>query len=181
MHFYIFRRLFRLGFHHLAHSTNGAVIFVNGETWYHNNSEYWHAGPVRGSRPLNVCAADSKFFYGEYKNNAERETVSIFELAAPFTSWSKVLTLSGVRHIHGIFYDKYQDCFWITTGDLDHESKVYRCNKDFSNLHVVLSGSQQTRAITLLFQKDFYTLDPTLRKKKIISIVYGAKTIPSKS
>lgn len=155
MNFYIFRRLFRLGFHHLACSSYGSVIFVNKQIWYQSKIKSHFTGFINGSRPLVVCAADSRFFYGEYRRNKERNAVSIFELAWPYKTWSKIISIKGVRHIHGIFFDKYENCFWITTGDLDSESRIYRCDKDFSNLRIVVSGSQQVRTITLLFKKDF--------------------------
>ena len=172
MRFYLFRRLFRLGFHHLALSNYGSVIFVNKQIWYHSKTESHFTGLINGSRPLVVCAADSRFFYGEYRRNKERNAVSIFELAWPYKSWEKVISINGVRHIHGIFFDEYEDCFWITTGDRDNESRIYRCDKDFSNLSIVVSGSQQVRAITLLFTKDFiyFGSDTPDEKNHIYSI-----------
>lgn len=155
MKFYLFRRLFRLGFHHLVCLNDCSVVFVNNEIWYHSDTHYHFTGTIKGSRPLVVCAADHRFFYGEYRSNKKRNAVSIFELAWPYITWSRVLSIDGVRHIHGIFFDEYEDCFWITTGDFDRESRIYKCDKDFSNLKVIVSGSQQVRAITLLFEKEY--------------------------
>ena len=172
MNFYIFRRLFRFGFHHLTISNHGCVIFVNKQIWYESKTQSRFTGYINGSRPLVVCAADSRFFYGEYRSNNERSAVSIFELSWPYKTWSKAISFDGVRHIHGIFFDKYEDCFWITTGDLDNESRIYKCNKDFSNLRIIVSGSQQVRAVTLLFTEDFiyFGSDTPDEKNHIYSI-----------
>src|SRR5699024_2171395 len=67
----------------------------------------------------------------------------------------KKLDMTGIRHIHGIYQDPYTERVWITSGDNDDEAALYRTDVKFDHLEKVLFGSQQTRAIRLLFTPQY--------------------------
>lgn len=62
--------------------------------------------------------------------------------------------MNGVRHVHGIFVDPYSSNLWVTTGDENDESAIWRSTDGFRTVERIISGSQQTRVVGLLFTKD---------------------------
>jgi hypothetical protein len=70
-------------------------------------------------------------------------------------SWQSVYQFTGIRHVHGVYYDKYEDCIWTTTGDTNSESAIWVTRDQFANLQRITGGSQQCRAIRLLFTSDY--------------------------
>ena len=79
---------------------------------------------IRGTRPMNVCEGRNGFLYfGEYFSNPKRDEVYIYRSIDHGRSWKICYTFPQhtIRHIHGIFYDKFTDMLWFTTGDLDGE------------------------------------------------------------
>ncbi len=107
----------------------------------------------RGTRPLSLAATpDGHVFWGEYFDNPAREAVHIYGSGDGGHTWRIRYTFppKSIRHIHSITYDPHGDCLWILTGDLDAECRLLRAAPDFSSMEVVLAGSQQNRAVTLL-------------------------------
>ena len=125
---------------------------------------------IRGNKPMNICQhRDGTLYFGEYFLNGKyidntRKEVNIYKSSNSGQSWEVCYTFpkDTIRHIHGIFYDKYTDSIWVTTGDRDNESIIANSTDDFKTLNIVKSGSQKYRAVTLLFYEDY--------------IVYGTDT-----
>jgi hypothetical protein len=105
-----------------------------------------------------------------------------------------VSQISDIRHIHGIFFDPFEELFWMTTGDLDSECFIWK-SKDLSSFEKVIGGSQKYRAVHLIFTENsiyygsdspseknyLYRLDRSNLKTTIItqvggSVFYGYKT-----
>lgn len=150
----LLRRLLRRGVHHLAVGNACALLIANRAVYRLNGSVIAPLGPVRGSRPLVLCAANDAFYYGEYRSNPERSAVRIWRLHTAKEQWQAVWRFTGIRHVHGVFYDPYENAFWVTTGDHDHEAGIWRTDDDFASLQKVAGGSQQFRAVQLLFTRD---------------------------
>lgn len=105
-----------------------------------------------GSRPLAVCQlSPSEILYGQYCSNRDRSPVSIWATNDGGRSWHEVYRFKHVRHIHGVYHDPYTDSVWVTTGDDDQESAIWVTTDRFETLRKVVFGSQQTRAVDLLF------------------------------
>ena len=68
-------------------------------------------------------------------------------------TWEAIHRFSDVRHIHGVFADPYDEALWITTGDSDPAAGIWRTRDRFATVERVAGGSQQTRAVQLLFTR----------------------------
>lgn len=156
----LYSRISREGFHSLARSSDGAIVAVaRGAIAYcpSGAAELENVLSIeRGSRPLNVCwTPGDGFYFGEYYSNPGRESVHIFG-SEDGRDWSVVYTFSpgSIRHVHGIYYDRFRNGVWVLTGDTDEESGLWFTNDKFSNLEPVVSGGQNTRAVTILARED---------------------------
>lgn len=150
-------RFFRDGFHALAMlpsgdlvaAVAGAIICLSpGETEFHVSHRV-----LRGTRPLHLAVSPSGHIaWGEYFDNPHRDEVHIYVSTDRGASWHVAYTFrkGEIRHVHNIVYDQWADCFWILTGDDASECKILRAYCDFTSVDVILSGSQQSRAVALV-------------------------------
>ncbi len=158
-------RVRRTGYHHVVSLTNRPgekpryCIFANKAIYELNEKGNftWRA-QVNGGRPLFVCTANDHIFYGEYINNSERQPVSVWAAnIRDLSKWSPIHTFNDIRHIHGVFFDPISGAVWITTGDLNEESAIWRTADNFESTEYVIGGSQQTRTVQPLFdEKSIY-------------------------
>lgn len=148
-------RLLRLGIHHVGFVNDKMVVFANKETYLLDYNEIVPLGRVHGSRPMVLCESEDGLYYGEYRSNPERSPVYIYMLSGSCHRWVPVWEFQNVRHIHGVFYDKYTNSHWVTTGDSDEEAAIWRSEDGFKTLYKVVGGSQQFRAVQLLFTEDY--------------------------
>lgn len=152
------RRLFRMGIYHIIKTkTDFLVIFAFGNIYQYNLklNELLYSGKIQGSRPLSVCYANEKIYYGEYFSNEKRRDVRIFESLDSGITWRTSCSIKNIRHIHGIFYDCYSNNLWVTTGDYDEEVGIWKSNDNFKTISKILSNSQQVRSIQLLFTENY--------------------------
>ena len=135
----------------------------------------------RGNKPLNIVLNpdNQHLYFGEYIlngrfNDTTRSEVHIYKSEDHGQNWQICYTFpkNTIRHIHGIFYDKYTKKMWITTGDKDIESIIASSSDGFKSLNILKQGAQKYRAVTLLFYKDFivYGTDTEREKNHIYSI-----------
>jgi len=148
-------RAFRSGFHHLLPGTDNSLFVVANKSYYlkdKNSSVFKEIAQIVGSRPLVICKINNQIYYGEYRSNRERSTVSIWTSEfGDCVNWSPAWTFDNVRHIHAVAVDPYTGSIWVTTGDTDNESAIWVSEDNFQTLAKVLGGSQQTRVVQLLF------------------------------
>jgi len=154
-------RLFRSGFHTVLPLPDGSCIAtVRGRLVKQDP----HATTFRevflvprGSRPLNLCTTpDGSIFFGEYFFNRERQAVHIYASVDRGESWEVAHTFApgAIRHVHGVFYDRFRRGCWVLTGDEDHESKILLTEDGFRSLEVVFEGSQRYRAVSAIPRPD---------------------------
>ena len=129
----------------------------------------------RGTRPLNICeGADGVVYFGEYLRNNERTPVHIYHSHDSGVTWKICYTFkeNSIRHVHGIFYDKFEDKIWFATGDLDGECIIGNTSNDFQEVHIFKEGGQKYRTVQLFFFKDFiiYGTDTEYEKNYIYKI-----------
>ena len=145
-----------------------------------------------GSRPLCVTLFNGCLIFGEYTNNVERKAVGLYEYDG--FNLTLLCSITGVRHIHGVFFDQTTSELYVTTGDYDDESGIWKYDQHTNRLTPVLVGGQQARAVQLLFDENniFFGTDTPLEQnylyklnkktKKLIrlcevssSVFYGTK------
>lgn len=130
---------------------------------------------TRGNRPMNICEdKHGTLYFGEYFSNQNRDEVHIYKSVDSGKLWNICYTFPQkmIRHIHGIFYDKYEDLVWFATGDLDGECIIGNTNDGFDTVNIFKQGGQIYRAVQLLFFKDFiiYGTDTEYEKNYIYKI-----------
>lgn len=146
-------RLFRLGAHHLLILPESMMLFLNRNILKSIGRNHWQVDKINGSKPLVICEYQGAVYYGEYKSNQNREPIRVLKNNIETMLWDEVWCFHDIRHIHGIFHDPYTDSMWVTTGDSDKESGIWVTEDNFRTLTKVLGGSQQFRAVQLLFTK----------------------------
>lgn len=167
------RRLFRYSFHHAIRINEIIVLIGFGMIYTYDlraNRLKRQITPICGKRPLNLCADnDFMLYYGEYRGNQERSPVHVYASNSKGRQWESVWRFTGIRHVHGVFHDPYDNRIWVTTGDADEESGIWVTNDRFKTLDKVIGGSQQMRAVQLLFTENhvYFGSDTPLEKNHI--------------
>jgi len=147
-------RFLRADIHSISPTGDGQLVVFSGRKIFSigaNTGIIESSCAIRGSRPLCVCTTAHEIYYGEYRHNAERSPVHVWASGDGGKTWRAVWQFTDVRHVHGVFEDPTDSSIWITTGDRDQESKIWRTNDNFSSLSAVISKGQQSRAVSLLF------------------------------
>lgn len=145
-----------------------------------NSKEYIRTFFIsRGSKPMNICIdSDGSLYFGEYISNGyfacnEREEVHVYKSKDNAQNWDICYTFpkNTIRHIHGIFYDRFTDKMWFTTGDKGDECIIGNTDNGFKTINIVKQGGQRYRAVKLFFYEDFivYGTDTQVEKNYIIS------------
>lgn len=153
----LFRRLLRATVNHVLRiSEDELIVFGFGHVYSvsRSTSRVEVLTRISGSRPLVVTSVGRTVYYGEYRSNPERTPVHIWAGKNGGRDWRCVWTFGKVRHVHAVKSDPFDDALWVTVGDNDDEAAIYKTDDDFQSLRKILGGSQQTRAVDLLFLKD---------------------------
>ncbi len=111
----------------------------------------------RGVLPQGMTADDhGTFYYGEYFRNLERGPVFVYRSTDDGKNWEVAHRFNSgeIRHIHALQFDPYTQALWIATGDDDHEAMIAYSMDQAETFHKVGSGSQNWRAVSLLFTKN---------------------------
>jgi len=169
-------RLCRDGFHALAILPSGELIAAIPQaivTRFAGEDEFRTTHRVlRGTRPLHFATTrDGVVFWGEYFDNPRRDEVHIYGSRDRGAHWDVAYTFpkGSIRHVHNIVYDKWENCFWVLTGDHGSECQIMRAACDFSDADVVLSGKQQTRCVALIPTRDalYFSSDTPLEQNHV--------------
>jgi len=140
-----------------------ALIVVRDGNCYHVDlaSEHiTHTLALRQSRnPLHqsICrSGNGWYFQGEYGSNPKRLPVPVYCSKDSGQSWQLVFEFPGgkARHIHGCFWDPFEEKVWVCTGDFEDENHLLVTDEDFSNLEWLGDGNQSWRTCHLLFTED---------------------------
>lgn len=154
----IIARLLRLDIHHLIKiDDNNAICVFNKEIiWLDLQlKKVLQRDNIQGNRPLSFIHHNNNIIYGEYRGNCERSAVHVWKASVTDKIWKPILTLTDVRHIHGVYKDPFNNNFWVTTGDENDEARVIVLNEQFIENKIILQGSQQARIVQPIFTKDF--------------------------
>lgn len=112
----------------------------------------------RGSKPLNICVLPNNHaYFGEYFQNIEKKAVNIYGTLNNGGSWNIVFTFAAgnINHIHGLFYDKFTNRIWVSTGDRENECIIGYTDDEFESFNEVFRGGQEYRSCLLFFYPKF--------------------------
>ena len=142
-------------------------------------SKHVHRIGMRG--PLIYCVIsgidgfDDQICYGEYFGNEQRELVKIWHKVKGTLQWEVALTFDAglIRHIHGIYTDKWRNCVYILTGDHDRESAIWVARNNFKSVHRLIFGDQQARCCQMMVNKNgfLYCTDSEYEQNKLYDVI----------
>lgn len=107
-------------------------------------------------------------FFGEYGKNSERKPVNVYKSSDNGESWKVIYQFEAgeIRHIHGCYYDLYEDKIWTLTGDFKGENIIMKSDADFKENEKIGDGSQTYRAVSIFFkpEKVHWIMDSPIEK-----------------
>jgi len=104
-----------------------------------------------------ILAVDSDMIvFGEYGNNRGRGSVAIYRSVDGGVTWHTIFEFPAgkIRHVHGCYWDPYEERIWVFTGDMRNECHVVCADKDFRNVEWIGDGHQTYRACAGFFEAD---------------------------
>jgi hypothetical protein len=132
-------------------------------------------------RPFRVlrfgCAFDQNgdLFFGEYLANAERGEMRIYKYTQGADSLEIAHTFppNSIRHIHGIYFDKFSNSLFCLTGDDNKECCFWQSFDGFKTTKIIGEGDETWRAVSVLFDEKsfFYGMDAEYQTNHIYKVV----------
>jgi len=100
---------------------------------------------------------DGIVYFGEYNCSKRPHKVRIFKGTNDGTKWEVCYEFppGQIFHVHSIKYDSYRKRLWICTGDRNAESRLMYTDDKFTSVHVLGSGDQSWRIVSLIVEKDY--------------------------
>lgn len=182
--FKIFRRLLRAEVTGLYKIKDGSEIVVAKKGFFrgpnkHNDYQMVFSVP-RGSKPLNLCFAQSgNIYFGEYFQNMDKQMVYIYCSEDNAQTWHIAYTFEAgnINHIHGLFFDKYTSRIWVATGDRENECIIGYTEDEFKSFVEVFRGGQEYRTCQLFFYKDFIVFGTDTQYQQNVIKMFDRKTL----
>ncbi len=177
--FGILRRLFRRFFYNVIPLNDGGVFVSYGtQLGIIKNKKYIPfseiGNPFRILRSAAAINENGDIFFGEYSSNSTRCPVNIYKYSQSAKELNIVYTFPAgeIRHIHGIYFDKYEKKLWCLCGDIGNENKISYTNDDFQTLNIVGYGNETWRAVSMLFTKKhiYYGMDAEFTDNYLIRL-----------
>lgn len=118
---------------------------------------YFGRGKGRGVMPHGITVDDrGSIYFGEYPTGPASPGRTIQVLRSDdggrsFMVAHEFAPPTSVRHVHGVQWDGLGRRLWVTTGDVDAESRVGWSDDRGRTFHWIGAGSQDFRACSLLF------------------------------
>ncbi len=119
-----------------------------------------------------ACAINENgIFFGEYLANDERGEMRVYKYKTGENSLEVIYTFppNSIKHIHGIYFDKFTNSLFCLTGDDEKECQILQTFDEFKTVKTVGQGDETWRAVSLLFTENalFYGMDAELRANHI--------------
>jgi hypothetical protein len=132
------------------------------------------AGLARPCRVLRAaCAIDNHgdVYFGEYLMNDDRTAVRVYRYRPGNSGLEVAYTFpaGSIKHIHGIYFDRFTASLLCLTGDDNSECRMLRTDDGFRTVRVVGEGDETWRAVSVLFDEAsmFYGMDAEFRSNHI--------------
>lgn len=134
--------------------------------------------PLRGLvRPCRVLRGgvavdgDGAVYFGEYLTNRERSAMRVYRYRPGAAALEVVheFTAGGVRHIHGVYRDPFDDALWCLTGDFGAECRILRTHDGFGSLQSIGGGDESWRCVSLCFTPEhlYYATDAEFERNRL--------------
>lgn len=104
-----------------------------------------------------ICVIKEGIFFGEYGSNTKRNEVPLYGSNDDGRSWNILYKFpkNTIRHIHGVYHDKFTNSLFLPSGDFAKECFIGRVeNFDFTSLKLIGNGDQRFRCVSMFFKKD---------------------------
>ncbi len=151
-----------LGLGHVVQLVSGTIIIIYDKVYRYDEKEQSKVAQVvfdlksnKIQPPLRNGIAihphSNNAYFGEYVNGIKR-AIRIMRITNDGQQCELCHTFSEgeIKHVHGIFWDKYRHRLWVTTGDSDNESHFYYTDDEFETIHKYRGGDQSWRAVSLI-------------------------------
>jgi len=174
--FRLVQRLLRFMMTNVVTMSNGDIfVTFDKSVGVVRNGRFYHLeGLARPCRVLrSACAMDGNgdIYFGEYLANDERGPMRIYrykpgssELEVPY-----FFPANSIKHIHGIYFDRFTDSLICLTGDNESECRMLRTRDGFESVETIGEGDETWRAVSILFDRDamFYGMDAEFRSNHL--------------
>ncbi|WP_157443140.1 hypothetical protein [Colwellia piezophila] len=155
-----------LGLGHVVQLTSGTIIIIYDKIYRYGLEDNTGVAqdvfrlkeeniysPLRNG--IAIHPLTNTAYFGEYINGVKK-AVRIIRISDDGKKINVCYTfpLGEIKHVHGIFWDKYRHRLWITTGDNDNESHFYYTNDEFNTVHKYKGGDQSWRAVSLVITEN---------------------------
>jgi len=160
--FRLSRRALRLDKCNVVSVEDGLVIIRQGKVYHYSESQ----DELKQTLSLKHCRNvlhqsiavinNNMLFFGEYGNNSSRKEMPIYRSLDGGKNWETVFVFPAgkIKHIHGCYYDPYEDKIFTLTGDFEGECHILRSDKDYKNIEWIGDGNQAYRACNVFFEED---------------------------
>ena len=155
----------KFGINHISANNEFVIAFYGGLHFHRLQDDYAKArrltkfDELKASGPLfqgiAVHEKSQNFYFGEYVCG-RKGVIRIVKISHDLKEVKIVYSFkeNPVHHVHGIFYDRYLDRLWITTGDRDDECGIYFTDDEFETMQKLGGGDQSWRAVSVVPMRD---------------------------
>ncbi|MDR1817125.1 MAG: hypothetical protein LBR07_02890 [Puniceicoccales bacterium] len=190
--FRLTRRALRLDKMNVAPVAGGFCILHQGKIWRYDNATrtLTQTGQLSNCRNVlhqSICVLDggNTLYFGEYGANRARAAVPVWHSSDAGKTWTKIFSFPAkkIKHIHGCFYDPFEDKIWTITGDFENECWLLCSDREFKNLEWVGTGQQEFRACNLFFTHDaiHWVMDSQLQDSHHVQLDRKTRTVQEKT
>ncbi|MDA7952037.1 MAG: hypothetical protein MPJ24_11185 [Pirellulaceae bacterium] len=129
-----------------------------------------------------ICKSpEGHLYFGEYGRNSERKSVPVYRSVDQGQSWTVIYEFpeKSIKHIHGCFWDPYEEKVWVCTGDYKNENYIIVANEDFNSIETLGDGSQKWRTCFPFFKNEevIWAMDSELETSYICSLQRKDRTL----
>jgi len=109
--------------------------------------------PCRILRSGAATDADGRIYFGEYFGNPDKEAANIYRYAPGDDTVEVVHTFAPgeIRHVHGIYRDRFDGSLVCLTGDAPGECRMLRTRDGFATIEPIGEGDESWRAVSAVF------------------------------
>lgn len=104
-----------------------------------------------------IAVIDREVIFGEYGSIGKIAPVPIHRSVDGGLTWARIdlFPAGTIRHVHGCYWDPYEERIWTFTGDSDEEARVITSDTAFTRVELVGGGSQLWRAVSVFFEEQY--------------------------